>query len=229
MKTTLIVFEYLAAGNLVILAILILGINSGIIEYEKIAGSVVDVLGTGNSLIIAFVLLSITYSVGVVSEYLGWLAFEWRLNAIKRTRIKAYLIANRSKLTCSPVLSGYEIDIKKWTPYMQSCLTRLHGEMRFFLMENSKGFAEEIASHIGKMRLVRVLFLVQFLFCVSMVLRLKTGYIQSWVWMVIYILIIFMFANGIAINQKFKRYCRSIERGYKTMVLDKASSSSIPS
>jgi len=219
LNTTAIMVEALIAGILVLLALLLLAMSVFPSEVQtffiKISNSQ-SLLAEAPLLVIV---IAIAYGFGVLFEFIGLIAFEWWFDKIKRNRLIEYLNSNRSIIAGSPILKKYvnssskKVDVKE--EEARSCI----GTMRFYVLMKNSALYSEIESQMNRLRLIRVLFLVELilLFAIGGQLLQKFSLSMFSLWMLVVVIAI---ANIEAIRKRFHRYCRAIERSYQLLMLE---------
>lgn len=234
MKTSMLIVEILVGGILVTLAFGFLvvslspdGVRAILDEVQGILSDLnVDSGGSLLLLLLSSVFVAIAYTVGVLSEPIARDIFEWKFNRIKKECLKKFLKENRGKLGKSPILEKYaglsptEIDKK-----VDAVEKTSYGLMRFRVMMENPGLYQDIASHLHRYRLMRILFLALVIFiiavfhqrCLNPSSLLKE---MSTFCTVVVILVAIAVVDILIILDRFKRYCGSVERSYKVLVLD---------
>jgi hypothetical protein len=221
MKTTVLIVEYLVAGILVLLALtllaasifpeLISGLKSLFAQHESL-----DAISP--TLVVVFAALA--YGVGLVAEFLGEKTFEWWLDRIKLNRLEDYLKKNNGNLHKSPLLAKYQKNPGDKTDESPVPIEiRLIGEMRFHVLMESAELYAEIESQLNRFRLIRVLVLVEAILAAAIVISLIQDYSPVLVFLLVVVVVVAI-ANVGAVGRRFHRYCRAVERAYKTLVLD---------
>ena len=166
METTRLVFEFLAGGILVLLALASLALSLFPDLTARIYDSYVTVSAAldGSQFILVAALTAIAYAVGLVSQFIGERAFERQLDRIKWKRLTRYLEANHANLYKSPILKKYTATTQKGINLTKKEALACIGAMRFYAMMENPALSREIESQISRYRLLRVLFLVELLF-----------------------------------------------------------------
>jgi HAD superfamily hydrolase (TIGR01509 family) len=221
MKTTVLVVEYLVAGVLASLALTLLAASI----FPELISDLKSLFAQHESLdaispILAVVFAALAYGVGLVAEFLGEKTFEWWLDRIKRGHLEGYLKKNDENLHKSPLLAKYqknpgdEID-ESPVPIE----IRLIGEMRFHVLMESAELYAEIESQLNRFRLIRVLVLVEAILTAAIIISLIRAGSPVLVFLLV-VVVVLAIANVGAVGRCFHRYCRAVERAYKTLVLD---------
>jgi len=220
MKTTAIMIEFLIVGVLVLLALFFLFVSLFPIETQLFFVKINESqpwLAKAPFFLIIFV--SFAYGFGVLFDYIGFIAFEWLNNMVKKKRIKKYYKLNESILKDSPILKDYKGNNKSKNHEEESSY---HGEMRFFVLMESPELYSEIELQLKRLKIIRVLFFVELILLSSIIVQLRQKFCAALLLLLLLISVITI-ANVIAIYQRFDRYCRSIERSYKMLILKQQS------
>lgn len=217
MKTTALIIEWLVAGVLILLAVISLVFSLFPVETRELLagfGRLSSLLT--NEVVLATIVTAIAYAVGVLSEFAGWIAFEWWLDRIKMSRLPKYLRRNHAILKQSLLLAEYLATPPKALDL--STASALYGEMRFDVLMRSPRLYKEIESQINRFRLIRVLFLVELILFLAVVGQLLRGSLPMLMGTMVLIIVIGC-VNVVAIGYRFHRYCRAIERSYKALLM----------
>ena len=219
MKTTTVIVELLVSGVLVVASLLFLIFSFFPNEIKR--GVVQLTLHwqefTASQVVLAIVFISICYALGTLFEVIGMLLFEPLLQKIKKERLRAYLEANEPLLSKSPLLMFVLANAKdKKVPFVS------HGEMRFYVLMQNASLYGDIDSQISRFRLVRVLFVVEFLFGIG-ILALLSRSASALIAFGLLFDVLLIIVTIRAIHIRFHRYCRSIERSYKMLMLERLS------
>jgi hypothetical protein len=223
MKTTELIIEVFVGGTLVMVAILYGLWNYFPTEIEQFIQACKDRLFPSFGLIVPVVLASWAYSMGIVAEFSARIVSEWRLNQIKFKRLKEFLKDNKSVLRQDPILQrvfnpepgkGHVEDItdQQVKGITKEQATRIVGLMRFQVMRTHPDLSKEVESHVKRMRVLRVLALVELLFLVGLCRHL--WYTCSLLLLVGLLVLLVLCFTLYAVNDRFDRYCRAIERSY---------------
>lgn len=219
MQTTKLIVEYIVAGIVVVLALGFLAFAIFPSEIEPLINglrksSSTDIVGAA---IIALLLTSVVYGVGVISEHLGMLSFEWLLQQIKVKRIRKYFQENREWLKSSPILAQYiwVLDTDKGWEEAAQC----YGEMRFDVMMKSPSLYAEIESQINRFRLIRVLFISETLILIALIV-IAFRELSAILISAIILDVSLMILNYSAIRYRFDSYTRAVERSHKIIVIN---------
>jgi hypothetical protein len=213
METTKLVIEHIIAGLLVLMGLILFtfsyfptDMNNFILSLSSLD---LSILGNAPVLLVPFTALA--YSVGIIFEYIGELLFSKLEDRIKKDRLGKFVNANLESLSKSPLLARSN-DTKELS-------TELYGEMRYYILSQNLPLYADIEAQVNRFRLLRVLFIVEMIFSLSILNELRKGFSL----MLIFILVLFVIltlVNYAAVNTRLQRYCRSIERSYKCLVLD---------
>jgi hypothetical protein len=126
-------------------------------------------------------------------------------------------------------LEGYDVNITK-SPILKKLKEDLSkngskdvflpiGLMRFYVFKKSPDLYQDIASQLHRFRLLRILFLANTLSIIAVIRQMLRGSSSLWI-LILGILIFIAHMDFIMIYDRFKRYCRSIERSYTILMLD---------
>jgi hypothetical protein len=161
---------------------------------------------------------------GIVAEFAARALSEWRLNQVKFKRLKEFLKDNKSVLRQDPILqrvfnpgSG-KGDVEDVTDQRVKDITKkqaklIVGLMRFQIMRTHQDLSKEVESHVKRMRVLRVLALVELLLVVGLCPHL--WHTCSLLLAVLSFLVLLVLGiTFYAVNDRFERYCRAIERSY---------------
>ena len=218
MKTTEVILEMLVAGALATGSLLLLFWSVRPAEVERSLATIAARVAAHVAGPVGAVLLgAAAYSAGILSEYVARAFFEPWLNGTKRRRLQKLVDDYKSKLEVSPILREFG---REETPQIDDRGAKEKvGQMRFEIRRLSSEHARDVESKVNRMRLVRVLFFVE-IFCILSTL--------FWLWRrwspALLLLCLFLaavlFINWKAVLYRFDRYCLTIERAYKGLVLD---------
>lgn len=214
MKTTMLIVEYLIGGTLVLLALafFVVSVFPGAVKAnpdgtQVLLGLKIDLdqsLPWPVLLLLSTLFVGIAYAVGVLSEPIAREIFEDDLDEIKRRRLKEFLKKNPN-LEESPVL--------------KNPATQTYGYVRFYVLMKSPGLYQDIASHLDRFRLLRIMFLAVFISYVGTLIRLPREFTTSWICFLTVLAVIAYIITRV-IYDRFERYCRSVERSYYVLMLD---------
>jgi len=218
-KTTVLIIEYLFAGILVLLALILLTI----VLFPQLQSALGKLSGAHATLdaiapILAVILTAIAYGTGLVAEFVGGEIFEWWLKRIKRVRLTKYLRDNYANLRKSPILAAYAETAPDRIAVSKD-MAELIGVMRFCVLMQSQRLYQEIESQLNRFRLIRVLFLVEVILALAIIWRLFHAPSLPLVYCLVLVLLTVV-ANAAVVGRRFHRYCRAVERAYKVLVLD---------
>jgi hypothetical protein len=220
MKTTALMIELLVGGALICVALVVLA--GAVFPHEM--GSALQAVNNKDTALahgfLPIVLLgSIAYAAGLLSELLGRVSFEWMLNRVKRKRFPVYVSDNISSLKKSPILRHCAtLDSGKTRANAQKC----YGNMRSYIAMKNSRLYQQIEAQVAKLRLIRVLFIVEGLLISAAVTKVFRGCSPILLSSLV-LLLITAVLNVFAVQKRFERYCREIERGYRVLVLDQES------
>lgn len=220
MKTTSLFIEYLLAGVLVMVALVILAASVFPIQIKEILDYFEQYRSLPVSVLLATLFVSIAYGIGILTEFLGFWLFEGFHDNIKKKRMAEYLKdlkEDNVDLARSPILKKLEgvppDEITK--KQARSCI----GPMRFYVMKENPNLYHDIEYQLHRLRLIRILFIAEVIIMVAVAWQLKQNaskpLLSVLVFFIVTVTITFM-----AIKHYFNRYCRSVERSYKALVFD---------
>lgn len=221
MRTTSLIVEYLVAGVMVSLALVVFiyAVIPG--EIPAISGLLSPFQSDYGKAALAVIFVAVAYSLGILSELIGRLSFEWLLNIVKHDYLKKYLReldedeVVREELPILKTLGNVSPeDVTK--KQAVKCI----GPMRFFVMTKSPRLYQNIELQLHEFRLMRILFIVEAILIFAVLYNLHLDPDMS-LWGVLLILILMAHITFYAIYDRFKRYCRSIGRAYRALVVDK--------
>lgn len=226
MTMTAIMVEFLIAGILILLALLLFTMSLFPTEtqifFVQINEAQIQLVGL--SLIIT-VFISVAYGFGVLFEYIGMVAFEWWFAIVKARRFSRFIALNSTVLEKSSFLKEYvdtsseeEDANNKEDGTNKQEMRSAHGAMRFYVLMKSSTLYSEIKSQLDRVRLIRILFFVELILLFAVIIQLNRGFSLTMRNLGIIISLI-MVLNIAAINNRFHRYCRAIERSYKMLIL----------
>lgn len=218
MNSTELIVEYLVAGTLTIVAILLVAVSFfpnvmlGMLTVEALPEATL-----GAQIGLSMIFIATAYALGIVTEYVGERCFEWLLDRTKIRRMSRYLEANKTLLENSLLLKPYlqQHPEKRNPKDLAECI----GKMRFFVMNHSAPLYADIAAQISRFRLIRALFLVAVILAIAVIRQLFYQPILLW-WATLSLIIALAMANFFAIRSRFGRYCRSVERSYLILLID---------
>lgn len=218
MKTTEVIIEIFVGGTLMCTAALFVLWSLFPADLNELLHFWTARLTPSLAPLFVAVLGAVTYSVGLIAEFVARVCWEWRLDRIKQQRLGEFVNANRLRLLKSPCLREYSADASAKIP--EGAGKRKMGQMRFEIMTLSSELSREVESQISRLRLVRVLPFVELLFLLGAgryYWRRPSGALVLGCIALLAILV----ANIGAIDSRFDRYCNNIERAYKILVLDR--------
>lgn len=211
MKTSMLIVEYLVGGVLVLLAVGFLVVSFIPDVIKNILSSLKDypLQSTGVLILLSTIFVAVAYTLGIFSELFARETFEWLLNIVKKDQLKNYL--NETK--------KMDLDLTN-DPIFVDKVRLPTGLMRFYVLMKSPDLYQDIASQLHRFRLMRILFLADTICIVAVIRQLFRGSSSLWIWILV-ILLFIAHMDFIMIYDRFKRYCRSIERSYTILMLGK--------
>ena len=227
MRTTMLFIEFLMGGILVLVALIFLVSVSPSKEQ-----AIIDLFDENGCLsggvLLSTIFVAAAYTIGIVSEYITRGLFEGKLDEIKINRMRIYLKENYENLRKSPILKKYlkiplnKIDAEIGKKEALECI----GPMRYHVMMENSELYQEIESHLHKLRLTRILFLVVMILMFAIFFRLQHAQnLQSDDSLFLVIMLEFLALAAIAtikaVKDRSDRYCRAVERSYRALVLDR--------
>jgi hypothetical protein len=224
MKTTVLIVEFLVGGILVSLAMVfcVASVFPGVSIIPDEIEAIIEDLGQYPSLPVGVVLVTIVaaiaYGVGVFSEFIGLHLFEGRHDKIKRQYLIKYLKELKGdgiNLKKSPLLKRFDkIPPDKITKEQARSVI---GPIRFYVLKESPYLYQDIASQIHRLRLIRILFLVEIILIVAVAGQLHQEFSSHLIYALLFLVIIAI-ANVFAILDRFNRYCRAVLRSYRVLI-----------
>lgn len=175
--------------------------------------------------LLAIIATSISYGLGVVSEYLGLIAFEWLLNDVKERRMGELISSDSAIIKISPLLLKYKSndDIQM----TRKEISAFYGDMRFHVMMEHPRLYTQVETYMNRFLLIRVLFLAEVIVLVSLVIgTIKTFSAPMTSGLILVALL--AWANFHAVRYQFEYYCRAIERAYKALLIGTAEEHNSP-
>lgn len=218
MEITKRLIEFILSGILIILSLTFLfycifpkEVHSLLDQAEKSTSYIFN-----NATLATALFTAISYAVGLVSENMVQNLFEGLLDKTKHNQINDFLKRSFTAIKDTPVIKAFSLDTDE--PIDKETAGRLYGEMRVYVNLKSQQLYTEIESQINRFRILRVMFLSEALIITGLVILTFRSY--SWC-KVFYVLMACLAAlfTYIAINNRFYRYCRAIERAYKIVSL----------
>ncbi|MBI3698539.1 MAG: hypothetical protein HY238_27320 [Acidobacteria bacterium] len=160
---------------------------------------------------------AIAYSMGVIAEFAARGFFEEKLYRTKQKRLPRFVRENRANLRKSPILEEYYDNPE--APIDEKTAKEKVGQMRFEILRLNPDLSREVEVQINRSRLIRVLFFVEVLCIVGVLLHLWRAVSAPLVISLLF-LVALLYVNWRAIEYRFDRYCLTVERAYKVLVLD---------
>jgi len=165
-------------------------------------------IGRLGPIVIGVALGAVAYAMGFIAEFVARVMFEWRLDRVKRKRFSAFLEDNPKLLDKDTWLRGL---VGKPSKLGQEAGTRVIGLMRFSIILRSPELSREVDSHVKRMRVLRMLALAQFLFLPAVA---RNFWDVPFLLALLLIALALLAATCCAVEDRFQRYCREIERSY---------------
>ena len=179
------VIEFIIAGALFVSSLLLAAHFLYPADLAKARADVSAVAhGLGSDTLALIFGAAYLYVLGAFAENTSRQLLEWRLNQVKRKRLQ---------LRADKVVD--------------------HGNMRFRVMAANSHLYVEIDSQVKRLRIERVFALSLLIVLLSDVVLIIRKSTTSRV-VLAGLLILAIGATFLQINERFKRYCRAIERGY---------------
>ena len=228
METTKLIVEYIVAGVVILLALALLFAAIFPAELQVLISSAPDLQGSSTVVVaalLAIVLTSVAYGIGVITEYLGVITFEWLLERIKVIRIKRFFQYNREWLQDDSIMRPYiNLPLEEIN---RKAVSNCHGEMRFEVLMKNAYLYGEIESQMNRFKLIRIFFIAEAIIAIALLILISREASAIRVSLLI-LVIMFGCLNWLAIYHRFNMYCRSIERSYKVLFLNSLSASINP-
>ena len=228
MKTTMIIVEFLIGGILILIALsfCFASFFPGTVHdfsdyFNRFQSSFDEDTFLFAGALLSTVFVAIAYEVGILLEFIGLHTFEWRHDVVKKNRMRKFLRKleeDNVNLGKSPILRKFKgVPPDRITKKQaRSCI----GPMRFYVLNESPSLYQDIESQLHRLRLIRFLFFVEVLLFLAVFRQLVRE--PS---CLLKILLIFFggsaYLNYRAIVDRFGRYCRAVERSYRTLVFDR--------
>jgi hypothetical protein len=218
MKTTALVIEYLVAGILTLVSLLLLNASlfpaelSTLLAWSR--GMAASLAGAAFAVVTA-----LAYAVGVLAEHLGHRAFEWKLDSAKIERLPKYLRSNVLKLERSPFLAGFADRVACGGTFTTEEALSAYGLMRFHVRMSNEPLSQGVESQLSRLRLIRPLFLIWIVLGLAVARQLfRSPSALPLVGLVCIGLAAWL--NVKAVLARIDRYCRDIERSYQVLVFE---------
>jgi hypothetical protein len=220
MGTTKLTVEFVISGVIMSLAVFLLA-NSLFTVFDDLL-TFIDAHSawiSANWGLLAIIGTSISYGLGVVSEYLGLVAFEWLLNKVKEKRMQELISSDSVIIQKSPLLLQYKSD----DDIQMTCkeVSAFYGDMRFHVMMENSRLYTQIEMYMNRFLLIRVLFLAEVIVLVSFLIGTIKAFSALMASGLIFVALI-AWANFYAVKYQFEYYCRAIERSYKALLIGTA-------
>lgn len=222
MEATRLIIEYLVAGTLTLISLfgLVISIFSNKVSVLTTVSSPQSTLIQAildNEVILSTVFIALSYGIGIAIEYAGEQLFEKRLDRIKVERLLQFISNNKPILMKSAILKPLIETEETKAEILTNCV----GQLRFFVMKNSPSLYADIATQISRLRLIRVLFLVNVLMGIAVLAQLFQGEFLFWVVIFGFIVTLGVISR-MAVLSRFHRYCRAIERSYLILLYEQS-------
>lgn len=212
LKSAVLALEFLLGGALMFFAIAvwIIALNSASlpsassIDFSKLAD--LSKLGAIGALVGA----AIAYALGILTEYLGFLAFEPVLDRAKHVRLLSELKARPDGVVASNLQTSYP---NEPVPTLASA-SDFYGAMRIHIQKTATDLSAEIDSQIARLRFARMIVVAASVSALGSVAPYFLGtppFRQELPWL---LFILTAVAIGTMLHRT-DRYCRSIERAYR--------------
>lgn len=220
MKTTALIIEFLVGGMLFLFSIFFL---SYCLDTQSIDNFYVFFQNYKEyAILITILVTAISYALGIIVEPISRIIFENLMQIfICKKRFIKYITKHQKNIKHSPILKRYEFkkleNMKSFQKY-KSYLSAM-GEMRFYVLMNSETLYSEIESQLNRLRLIRVLVLVEIVLLISVIFKIITDSSTLLYFLLIIISMLLIF-NIIAISNRIDRYYRAVERAYEALVFD---------
>ena len=227
MKTTSLIIEYLVAGILMIFAAMFLVNGYFPQDIQKLF--VLFQNSKEYSLLYTIVFVAIAYAVGVILEPVARMIFEYSVNIfVSKWRLAKFLLKYRHELFESPLLAKYEVgSLNKLSErakfaFQLSNAKSVMGMMRFYVLKESSELYKEIESQINRLRLLRVLVIVEII--VLAAIDVYKSIYSSSLWSFLFgVVVLVLLGSIVATIERSKRYYRAIERSYATLIFRQTS------
>jgi hypothetical protein len=227
MKTTVLLVEFLVAGALVSLVLGLCAYSFFPDDVERIFNNLFQCTSASIGILYATIFIAISYGAGILSEYIGLHIFEGRHDEIKKDRIRTYVKKLQNEnihLEKNPIFRNLaEVPPERITKKQaRSCI----GPMRFYVLKESPYLYQDIDSQLHRLRLIRIMVLVEVCLIVAIGWRLCYNLVVHHYFSAPLACALIFFGGVIVVNYKaildrFNRYCRAVERSYKALVFDK--------
>jgi hypothetical protein len=211
MQTTALIIEYLVGGTLILLGLfyLVCGLCPGHTQsWLQTCQALKE-----QTILVTFVLAAVAYAVGVISEPIGRMLFEWFPHRwIACWRLSKYLKEYRLQRDRSPLFKGRKDEdlVRK--------ANEVIGQMRFHVLKENPQLYHEIESQINRLRLLRVLVVAELLALVATGWHLWQNPSSGILRCVLGALLSVTLANLVAVCNRLARYARAVERSYAELV-----------
>lgn len=208
MKTTTLILEYLVTGIITLIALFyILYVVCPKHEVLLLESIIKEFAGMGNLFLI--ILLSISYCLGIAIETSALSVFENILHKRSVERLPQYYKENEEILKLSPFFEGIN-----FLAISEKQARKIYGQLRFVVLSKDANLYKEIESQISRMRLIRVLFILEFIFFIGAVILIIQGDNSMMLAVFTTVLFLLLYSTFEAVIIRFDRYFRAIERAY---------------
>lgn len=213
MRTTMLIVEILVGGVLISLA---LGafLASFFYDIDTIYGHIETIFNTGGIdqsqsffagalLLLSTVFIAIAYTVGVFSEPIAREIFERRLlNKVQEGYVGEYLDMLEKKYAIKdpkdPISRRLKENYDSSKKNGKNQVRFPTGDMRFYVSMKSPELYQNIVLQLHRFRLMRMLFVAEFIFIVAIIMQLYREVSSFWM-LILVILIIIAFISFIVI------------------------------
>jgi hypothetical protein len=219
MDTTKLIVEYLIIGMLVVLSIIFLAFSISPQMFTPIWSFLNPNESPVGTTAFIIILLPIAYGIGIVAEFLGMLLLEWRFNIVKEKRFPPFFEQNQKWLLKEELFKDL---IKKDNIIQKGTGLKLYGDMRFFTLMNNSCLYAEIERQLNQVRILRSFVIAEIIFAISFAIQLIAGSNLVFALIGLATMLLLIISNIGAVNYRFDHYCRSIERSYKALKLEKS-------
>lgn len=220
MKTTALIIEFLVGGMLFLFSIIFL---SYCLDPQNIDNLYTFFQNNKEyAILITMLVTALSYALGIIVEPISRIIFENLIQIfICKKRLIKYIKKHQKNIKHSPILKRYELSKLQNIKSRQNFKRFLSamGEMRFYVLMKSEALYSEIESQLNRLRLIRVLVLVEIVLFTSLIFQIINNSSQLLYFLLITISIILLL-NVIAISNRLDRYYRAVERAYEALVFD---------
>lgn len=216
MNTTSLIIEYLVAGILLLFAFLLLAYSLCPQDIQTLFLLLKSIKEFDFAILSLFT--AIAYALGVLSEPIARIIFEYPVHdLIKRRRLRKYIERHKGSLDKSALLKKYITKDNKIPNIKLKEAKEIIGEMRFYVLKQNSELYKEIESQINRLRLIRILFIVEIVLLLAFIFQITNSFSPSLCFGII-LIGIFCACTVIGIINRLNRYGRAIERSYELLV-----------